>query len=195
MASTVSTALPSPTGSPEDTFDDVNASTTSELPVQITNAFSLVACLTVLISYFIFRRKNARLMERTSLVLAVSMASADLLLHVRLFPPPHDIIMLLQCSRLSQSINLFGYSDLPRGFVCNFFGGFLYAFPTLVSIFYSACIALNTQIVFVFSKRPGQTKLKYYIGVPIILSLCICKWLDLKRPKVVSHGSKKVSLL
>jgi hypothetical protein len=58
--------------------------------------------------------------------------------------------------------------------MCSFFGGFLYAFPTLVSIFYSVCIALNTQLVFVFSKRPGSSILKYYIGIPILLSLAIC---------------------
>lgn len=73
-----------------------------------------------------------------------------------------------------QTINLFGYSDLPHNFICAFFGGFLYAFPTLTSIFYSFCIALNTQLVFVFSKRPGSTTLKYYVGVPVLLSSCIC---------------------
>jgi hypothetical protein len=68
----------------DDAFDDVTASTTSDLPVQITNAVSLAACIAVAISYFLFRRKNKRIMERTSLILAVSMASADLLLHVRI---------------------------------------------------------------------------------------------------------------
>jgi hypothetical protein len=66
--------------------DAIDPSTTSNLPVQITNVFSLVACLAVVISYFIFRRKNNRLMERPSLVIAVSMAAADGLLHVGLFP-------------------------------------------------------------------------------------------------------------
>jgi hypothetical protein len=70
--------------STDDAFDDVTASTTSDLPVQITNAVSLAACIAVAISYFLFRRKNKRIMERTSLILAVSMASADLLLHVRI---------------------------------------------------------------------------------------------------------------
>ena len=36
------------------------------------------------------------------------------------------------------------------------------------------CIALNTQLVFVFSKRPGDSALKYYICIPIFLSLAIC---------------------
>ena len=72
-----------------------------------------------------------------------------------------------------QTINLFGYADL-KGFSCAFWGGFWYAFPTLISIFYSVCIALNTQLVFVFSKRPGYTTLKYYIFVPIIISAFIC---------------------
>ncbi|KIM26987.1 hypothetical protein M408DRAFT_330344 [Serendipita vermifera MAFF 305830] len=138
---------------PDDAFDNVTASPTSDIPVQITNAISVAACLAVVISYFFFRRKNPRLMQRTSLVLAVSMASVDLLLH---------------------AINLFGYSDLPDNFICSFFGGFLYAFPTLTSLFYSFCIALNTQLVFVWKRRPGPSKLKYYVGVPILLSLLIC---------------------
>ncbi|PVG02354.1 hypothetical protein CPB86DRAFT_811450 [Serendipita vermifera] len=137
----------------DDEFDHWPPSETSEVPVIVTNAVSVAACLAVLVSYFIFRRKHKRIMERNSLVLAVSMAAADLLLH---------------------SINLFGYSDLPDGFICEFFGGFLYAFPTLISLFYSFNIALNTQLVFVFGKRPGQSKLKYYISIPILLSLCIC---------------------
>jgi len=73
-----------------------------------------------------------------------------------------------------QTINLFGYTNLPHNFICAFFGGFLYAWPTLISIFYSFCIALNTQLVFVFSRRPGNTKLKYYVGIPIALATVIC---------------------
>ncbi|KAG8858634.1 hypothetical protein FRB91_009510 [Serendipita sp. 411] len=132
---------------------DIEASTTENLPVQITNAFSLAACLVVIAAYIFFRRKNKRIMERPSLVLAVSMASADAVLH---------------------TINLFGYTQLPRGFPCAFWGGFFYAFPTLISIFYSFCIALNTQVIFVFSKRPGMSTLKYYIAIPIIIAACIC---------------------
>ncbi|CAG7853085.1 SubName: Full=Uncharacterized protein {ECO:0000313/EMBL:CCA70836.1} [Serendipita indica DSM 11827] len=130
----------------------VEASTTNEIPLQVTNSFSLFACLLVIGAYFFFRRQNQRIMERPSLVLAVSMATADAVLH---------------------TINLFGYADL-KGFACAFWGGFFYAFPTLISIFYSFCIALNTQLVFVFSKRPGFTTLKYYVFIPIILSAFIC---------------------
>lgn len=74
----------SQTETANDAFDGVTPSTTSDLPVQITNAISLAACVTVVASYFLFRRKNKHIMERTSLILAVSMASADLLLHVRI---------------------------------------------------------------------------------------------------------------
>jgi hypothetical protein len=77
-----SSAIDDPSQS--DAFDGVTASTTSDLPVQITNAVSLAACVAVVVSYFLFRHKNKRIMERTSLILAVSMASADLLLHVRI---------------------------------------------------------------------------------------------------------------
>ncbi|KAG8831897.1 hypothetical protein FRC17_002392, partial [Serendipita sp. 399] len=135
------------------TTEEIDASTTENLPVQITNAFSLAACLVVIAAYIFFRRRNKRIMQRPSLVLAVSMASADAVLH---------------------TINLFGYTQLPRGFPCAFWGGFFYAFPTLISIFFSFCIALNTQIIFVFSKRPGMSTLKYYISIPIALSACIC---------------------
>ncbi|KAG8761696.1 hypothetical protein FRC14_000080 [Serendipita sp. 396] len=134
-------------------FDDVQASTTSNLPVRITNSISLVACVAVVVTYLLFRRKNPRIMERTSLVLALAMAISDGLLHL---------------------INLFGYSQLPHNAVCAFVGGFLYAFPTLVSILYSACIGLNTQLIFVFSKRPGTSIIKYYLGVPILFALLVC---------------------
>ncbi|CAG7853084.1 SubName: Full=Uncharacterized protein {ECO:0000313/EMBL:CCA70835.1} [Serendipita indica DSM 11827] len=129
-----------------------DAPTTNDIPLQVTNSVSLVACILVIGTYFIFLRQNQRIMERPSLVLAVSMAAADAVLH---------------------AINLFGYTDL-KGFACAFWGGFFYAFPTLISIFYSFCIALNTQLVFVFSKRPGCTTLKYYIFLPIIVSAFIC---------------------
>lgn len=139
--------------STSDPFDNLEPSTTSILPIQITNSISLVACICVIITYAWFRRHNSRLLERTSLVLALAMTISDGLLHI---------------------INLFGYSDLPHNAICAIFGGFFYAFPTLVSIFYSVCIALNTQLVFVFSKRPDDSSIKYYLGVPILLSLCIC---------------------
>jgi hypothetical protein len=73
--------------SQSNSFDDVEASTTSNLPVQITNSLSLASCLAVILSYFLFRRNNKRIMERTSLVLAVSMAFSDALLHVCRFSP------------------------------------------------------------------------------------------------------------
>lgn len=84
MAATIPSALPSPTRTHivDDAFDDFVASSTSDLPVIITNGISLVACLAVVVSYFYFRYKNRRIMERNSLVLAAAMASADLLLHV-----------------------------------------------------------------------------------------------------------------
>lgn len=149
MASPSATPTPSP--STPDSFDSSDAATTSDLAVKISNSISLAACIAVVVSYFYFRRNNRRIMQRTSLVLAVSMASADLLLHF---------------------INIFGYAPLPKS-VCGFVGGFLYAWPTLVSLFYSFSIALNTQLAFVFGKRPGQTKLKYYIGIPLAVATCI----------------------
>ncbi|KAG8831895.1 hypothetical protein FRC17_002390 [Serendipita sp. 399] len=136
-----------------DSFDQVQASTTSNLPVRITNSISLVACIAVVVVYLLFRRKNPRIMERTSLILALAMAISDGILHL---------------------INLFGYSQLPHNAICAVVGGFLYAFPTLVSILYSACIGLNTQLIFVFSKRPGPSTIKYYLGIPILIALLIC---------------------
>jgi hypothetical protein len=95
---------------------------------------------------------------------------------------------------IPQAINLFGYSDLPDNFICSFFGGFLYAFPTLTSLFYSFCIALNTQLVFVFGKRPGSSTLKFYIGIPIFLSLCICTLFPLDT-QTIPTDDLQVSLL
>lgn len=84
-------------------------------------------------------------------------------------------------SCLSQATNLVGYSDLPPGFACAFIGGWLYAFPTLLSVFYSCCIALNSQLYFVFRREPKDTGrgigtlLKWYIITPIIVSAIICE--------------------
>jgi hypothetical protein len=50
----------------------------------------------------------------------------------------------------------------------------MYALPTLLSTFYSVCIALNTQLVFVFSRPPNTSALKYYIALPLAVTLCIC---------------------
>ena len=69
----------------QDSFADAGASTTSVVPVQVTNSFSLAASIALIVSYFLFRRKNKRIMERTSLVLALSMGISDGLLHVRSF--------------------------------------------------------------------------------------------------------------
>ena len=82
--------LASTDNSTDGTDSSIEATTTSTVPVQITNAISLAACLCVVISYFFFRRKNQRIMERPSLILAVSMAAADGLLHVRRTLPNRD---------------------------------------------------------------------------------------------------------
>ena len=57
----------------------------------------------------------------------------------------------------------------------------MFAFPTLVSVFYSCCIALNSQLYFVFRKEPSDTErgfgsmLKWYLFVPIVVSAIICE--------------------
>jgi len=62
----------------------------------------------------------------------------------------------------------------------------MFAFPTLLSVFYSCCIALNSQLYFVFRREPSDTEkgvktlLKWYIFTPIVVSGIICKsrWME-----------------
>lgn len=57
----------------------------------------------------------------------------------------------------------------------------MFAFPTLLSVFYSCCIAFNSQLYFVFRREPNDTGkgigtlLKWYIIGPIVLSGTICE--------------------
>lgn len=57
----------------------------------------------------------------------------------------------------------------------------MFAFPTLVSVFYSCCIALNSQLYFVFRREPSGPEngvgslLKWYIFTPIVVSAIICE--------------------
>ena len=63
----------------------------------------------------------------------------------------------------------------------------MYAFPTLLSIFYSFCIALHSQLYFVFRREPKDADkgiyamLKWYLILPIIASGVICKLSTLDR--------------
>lgn len=69
--------------------------------------------------------------------------------------------------------DLTGYFDIPRGFVCGFLGGWMFATPSLLSTFYACTIALNTQLIFVHHCVPNDNKQILYFIVPPILSLLI----------------------
>lgn len=127
---------------------------TSNATIMACNAISIAACASTLALYFtlLSTSKYRRLMRRTSLVLAACMASSDLVLH---------------CA------NLAGYGPLPEGFLCAWVGGFLFAGPSMLSIFYSCCIALNSQLAFVLHRRPSARALKYYVVLPFILMMII----------------------
>ena len=58
--------------------------------------------------------------------------------------------------------------------MCAFVGGWLFATPSLLSIFYSCAIALNTQLVFVHKRLPNEKKQILYLVIPPILALLIC---------------------
>ena len=94
-----------------------------------------------------------------------------------------------------------GYFDLPPGFACAFIGGWLYAFPALLSVFYSCCIALNSQLYLVFRREPKEfergmsTLLKWYISAPIALSGIICESRLAPVRCVVPHQSLGFSAL
>ncbi|KAG8815058.1 hypothetical protein FRC17_000874 [Serendipita sp. 399] len=80
------------------------------------------------------------------------MASSDLILH---------------CS------NTAGYGPLPSKWACAIVGGALFAGPTALSIFYSCCIAFNSQLAFLFHRRPSVKALRYYVLIPLIVCLII----------------------
>ncbi|KIM25629.1 hypothetical protein M408DRAFT_40298, partial [Serendipita vermifera MAFF 305830] len=127
---------------------------TSVAAILACNSISIAVCTINLFLYIALslKHKYKRLMRRTSLVLATCMASSDLILH---------------CS------NMAGYGDLPPGFACAFVGGWLFAAPTMLSIFYSCCIALNSQLAFVFRRPSPSHALVYFIVVPILVAFVI----------------------
>ena len=73
-----------------------------------------------------------------------------------------------------QSANLAGYGNLPKGFMCGFVGGWLFATPSFLSTFYACAIALNTQLVFVHNRIPDNSRQVLYLVIPPILALLIC---------------------
>jgi Domain of unknown function len=57
--------------------------------VIISNSISILACVVAVVMYILLRRKNARLMTRTSLKISVAMACTDFLFHVGPFVQNH----------------------------------------------------------------------------------------------------------
>lgn len=138
------------------------------IAVLVTNTISLGACVMAIVLYFVLRRKNLRLMSRISLKLSIAMAFTDLILHVRFvffllpFADPHN----------AQSVNLAGYGRLPDGFVCAFVGGWLYAMPSMLSMFYASAIATNSQLVFVHKRTlKDHWQILFLIVPPLVASL------------------------
>ncbi|KAG8867482.1 hypothetical protein FRC20_005637 [Serendipita sp. 405] len=127
---------------------------TSIATIITCNSISILTCFLTLSLYLslLLHRKYRRLMRRTSLVLAACMASSDLVLH---------------CA------NIGGYGPLPSKWACAIVGGALFAAPTALSTFYSCCIALNSQLVFVFQRRPSTRALRYYVSIPLLVCLII----------------------
>lgn len=149
--------------------------------VLATNTISVVASSIAIVTYFILRAKNPRLMSRTSLKLSAAMACTDLVLHVRLlFTLPYHSLLLIHI--MPQSVNLAGYGRLPSGFLCAFIGGWLYAMPSMLSVFYASAIALNTQLVFVHKRRLKDQRQILFLVVPPVVAFLIgrhnlsCVW-------------------
>lgn len=103
------------------------------------------------------------------------------LVRIPFFPDIHSLSQRTNNMLPLQATNLVGYFNLPPGFACAFVGGWMFAFPTLLSVFYSCCIALNSQLYFVFRREPSDTgkgigaMLKWYLFTPIVVSGIICK--------------------
>jgi hypothetical protein len=68
-----------------------------------------------------------------------------------------------------------GYGNLPEGFACAFVGGWLYAFTSMLSVFYACSIALNTQLVFVHRRTVKENCRALFLLVPVALALLISK--------------------
>ncbi|KAG8869693.1 hypothetical protein FRB97_000801 [Tulasnella sp. 331] len=118
------------------------------------NGASIACCVSVLVAYWLIRRWYPRIMGRLSLKLVACMAATELVLHTS---------------------NLAGYGKLPtKGFLCGFVGGFFFAFGSMTALFYACAVALNCSLVFVFAKRPAQSREKYFIYGPPLLGLIIC---------------------
>ena len=95
--------------------------------------------------------------------------------HLSRMPKPLKFRARLSADLRCQSANLAGYGNLPNGFMCAFVGGWLFTTPSFLSTFYACAIALNTQLVFVHNRIPDNSKQVFYLVIPPILALLICK--------------------
>ena len=141
----------------------------------VLNCISILACILVVVSYIFLRRKSSRLMSRTSLQISVAMACTDLLFHVspRLFH--HVFVSIIYIFVSFQASNLARYGKPLDGFTCAFVGGWLFAFPGILSMFYACAIALNTQVVFVHGGTVKENRQVLFLVVPVFLTLLISK--------------------
>ena len=71
----------------------------------VLNCISILACIVIVVLYILLRRKNSRLMSRTSLKISVAMAYTDLLFHVSPYLSHHFCTHSLQ----------FFFSDFESG--------------------------------------------------------------------------------
>jgi len=143
----------------------------------VSNCISILACIAAVALYILLRRKDSRLMTRTSLKISVAMICTDLLFHVS----PHFVTSTF-CTHylhfcLFQASNLASHGKPPEGFACAFVGGWLFAFPGMLSIFYACAIALNTQLVFVHGRTVKENRQALFLVVPVVLTLLISTFL------------------
>ena len=92
ISSTLSSSYPAISSISADATDASSAQDSYSEPDKVlynaiiaTNSISLAACIFTVSMYIFLRRKNPRLMSRTSLKLSIAMACSDAILHVR--PP------------------------------------------------------------------------------------------------------------
>ena len=141
--------------------------------VLATNAISLGACIIVITIFFILKRKSPRLMSRTSLKLSIAMACTDLTFHVRLLSTVLQYHRPLLIHSTPQSANLAGYGPLPKGFICAFVGGWLFATPNMLSIFYASAIAINAQLALCSERTVKDQIQTLFLVMPPIFVLLI----------------------
>lgn len=157
----------------------------------IFSGLSILGCLLSLTIYAILvtSRKYRRAALRPTLALVQCIALSDLAGTVCIWYSTKYISLL---SSSLQIVWIIVFTPPPKGFRCSVLG-WMYSLSTLLTMGYSCCIAFNTQLIFVFNRRPKRSFLKYYLVAPLVIMLAISKYNTLKARKMLTSYSSTCS--